>query len=79
MIHDLVKSGDGGGAYALWGEGMQKRQDPLNDSEAITRTMWERITTAAERYNQRLFLGQQLQFARDRCRADHGAPPRVDA
>ena len=52
MVHDLVKSGDGGGAYAAWGEGMMTRQDPLKDSEAITRTMWERITTAAEKYNQ---------------------------
>ncbi len=52
MVHDLVKSGDGGGAYAAWGEGMVTRQDPLKDSEAITRSMWERITTAAEKYNQ---------------------------
>jgi len=52
MIHDLVKSGDGGGAYAVWGEAMLIRQDPLKGSEAITRTMWERITTAAEKFNQ---------------------------
>ena len=52
MVHDLVKSGDGGGAYAVWGAAMMKRQDPLKDSEAITRTMWERITAAAEKYNQ---------------------------
>jgi hypothetical protein len=52
MVHDLVKSGDGGGAYAAWGEAMTAKQDPLKGSEAITRSMWERITTAAEKYNQ---------------------------
>ena len=52
MVHDLVKSGDGGGAYEAWGTGMMQRQDPLKGSEAITRTMWERITTATEKYNQ---------------------------
>jgi len=51
-VHDLVKSGDGGGAYAAWGDGMQTRKDPLKGSEAITRTMWERLTAAAEKYNQ---------------------------
>ena len=52
MVHDMVKSGDGGGAYAAWGEGMQTRQDPLKGNESITRTMWERLTAAAEKYNQ---------------------------
>ncbi len=51
-VHDLVKSGDGGGAYEEWIKAMQTRQDPLKGSEAITRTMWERITAAAEKYNQ---------------------------
>jgi len=51
MVHDLVKSGDGGGAYEAWGEGMMTRQDPLKGSESITRSMWERITAAAEKYN----------------------------
>jgi hypothetical protein len=51
-VHDLVKSGDGVGAYLAWGEGMQTRQDPLKGNDAITRTMWERLTTAAEKYNQ---------------------------
>jgi len=52
MVHDLVKSGKGGEAYNAWGEGMMKRQDPLKGNEAITRSIWERITTAAEKYNQ---------------------------
>jgi len=51
-VHDMVKSGDGGGAYGEWGKGMQTRQDPLKGSEAITRTMWERLTATAEKYNQ---------------------------
>ena len=51
-VHDMVKSGDGGGAYGEWSKGMETRQDPLKGSEAITRTMWERITATAEKYNQ---------------------------
>jgi Protein of unknown function (DUF3604) len=52
LVHDLVKSGEGGAAYNAWGEGMIARQDPLKDNSAIARSMWERITAAAERYNQ---------------------------
>jgi len=51
-IHDLVKSGAGGEAYNLWGGYMTSRQDPLKDNDAVTRAMWERITAAAEKYNQ---------------------------
>jgi hypothetical protein len=51
-IHALVESGAYGEAYALWGEGMSVRRDPLEGSEALTRSMWERLTAAAERYNQ---------------------------
>ena len=51
-VHDLVKNGDATDAYLAWGEGMQTRQDPLKGNDAITRTMWERLTTAAEKYNQ---------------------------
>ena len=51
-IHDLVKSGDGGAAYNLWGGGMAERKDPLKDNASITRSVWERITAAAEKYNQ---------------------------
>jgi hypothetical protein len=52
MVHDLVKSGKGGEAYNAWGERMIVRQDPLQGQEAIARSMWERITAAAEKYNQ---------------------------
>ena len=51
-IHDLVKSGKGGEAYNYWGERMLKRDDPLKGNDAITRSMWERITTSAEKYNE---------------------------
>ena len=50
-IHSLVKSGDLGGSYALWGEGMQTGVDPLHGQDALTRSMWERITAAAEQHN----------------------------
>ena len=52
LVHDLVKSGQGGAAYNAWGEGMTIRQDPLQGNDAIVRSMWERITAAAEKYNQ---------------------------
>lgn len=51
-IHDLVKSGKGGDAYNYWGEHMLKRNDPLKGNDAITRSMWERITSSAEKYNE---------------------------
>ncbi len=51
-VHDLVKSGKGGEAYNLWGESMLIRQDPLKGNEAVARTMWERATSAAEKYNE---------------------------
>jgi len=34
----------------MWGEGVSTRKDPLAGQEAIVRSMWERITAAAERY-----------------------------
>jgi hypothetical protein len=52
MVHDMVKSGDSAGAYGAWGEGMETRKDPLAGNDALTRTMWERLTAAAEKYNQ---------------------------
>jgi len=52
MVHDLVKSGKGGLAYNTWGEALLKRQDPLKGNDAVTRAMWERITTSAEKYNE---------------------------
>ena len=51
-VHDFVKSGQGGEAYNAWGEVMLKRQDPLKGNDAIVRSMWERITSSAEKYNE---------------------------
>jgi hypothetical protein len=50
-IAQLVYDGKYGDAYTLWGEGMVARQDPLAGQDALTRSMWERITTAAEHFN----------------------------
>jgi hypothetical protein len=51
-IHGLVKGGDPMGAYALWGRYMAERDDPLKDDDALTRSVWERLTSYAEEYNQ---------------------------
>jgi hypothetical protein len=51
-IFDLVQSGDYGAAYTLWGSAMSGGKDPLAGQDALTRSMWERITEAAEKYNE---------------------------
>ena len=51
-IHDLVKAGKLGDAYAMWGAGVTTRKDPLAGNEGLMRSMWERITTAAEQHNE---------------------------
>ncbi len=51
QIHGLVHAGKPWEAYSLWGEGMMAGNDPLKGQDALTRTMWERITEAAEEYN----------------------------
>jgi hypothetical protein len=50
-IFDLVQSGDYGAAYTLWGTAMSAGIDPLAGKDALTRSMWERLTEAAEKYN----------------------------
>ncbi len=52
QVHDLVKAGDPGGAYTMWGERMLERNDPLAAFENLTRSMWEQVTAAAETHNQ---------------------------
>jgi len=52
QVHDLVKSGRGGEAYNVWGERMTLRDDPLKGNDAIISSMWNRLTAAAEKYNQ---------------------------
>jgi hypothetical protein len=51
-ISDLVYTGKYLEAYKLWGEGMETRKDPLAGNEALTRTLWEQITAAAEKFNE---------------------------
>jgi len=50
-IHDLVKAGKPGDAYAMWSGGIANRIDPLAELEELTRSMWERVTGAAEDHN----------------------------
>jgi hypothetical protein len=51
-IANLVYDGKWGEAYALWGQGMSTRQDPLAGNDALTRSMWERLTASAEKFNE---------------------------
>jgi hypothetical protein len=53
MEHDLVKSGLEGGikAYDNWMATTAKREDPLAEMTGLKKTMWERVTEAAEKYN----------------------------
>ena len=53
MEHDLVKSGREGGikAYENWMAVTAKRQDPLASMSELSKTMWQRETEAAEKYN----------------------------
>jgi len=53
--HDLVKLGTTEGAiqaYDNWMARMGARQDPLTDQPDLARTMWAKLTTAAEKYNE---------------------------
>jgi hypothetical protein len=50
-IHDLVKGGKPGDAYTMWGTGVSERKNPLADYGGLVRTMWERVTSAAEEHN----------------------------
>ena len=52
-VHDLVKAGKGFEAYNVWGSAMLARQDPLKaQAQTIARPAWQRITAAAEKYNE---------------------------
>jgi hypothetical protein len=51
-IHDLVKEGKGAEAYNLWGSEVMAKRDPLKDlGEGFQASVWQRITAAAEKYN----------------------------
>jgi len=51
-IHGLVTPGKHWDAYRLWGGGLSTLKDPLQGQEELTRTMWQRLTAAAEEYNE---------------------------
>ncbi len=51
-VHDLVKAGNPGDAYAMWGSRLTTRDDPLAGYEDLTRSMWERVTAEAEAHNE---------------------------
>jgi hypothetical protein len=52
-VHDLVKAGKGMEAYNVWGAAMLARQDPLKaQGQTVARPVWQRITAAAEKYNE---------------------------
>lgn len=50
-VHDLVKAGKGDEAYNIWIVRMMALDDPLKDKKMI-QSMWQRLTTAAEKYNE---------------------------
>jgi Protein of unknown function (DUF3604) len=51
-VHDLFKAGKGIEAYDLWMTAMNSLKDPLAGNTEAMKSMWERITAAAEKYNQ---------------------------
>ena len=54
MQHDLVKEGGIDGAtkaYDNWMAVMGARKDPLKEMSALSKTMWQKETEAAEKYN----------------------------
>jgi hypothetical protein len=51
-IANLVYDGKWGDAYTLWGDGMASLKDPLKGNEVLTRTMWQRLTASAEKFNE---------------------------
>jgi hypothetical protein len=54
-VHDLVKKGDIPSlteAYTDWMKVTAELKDPLKEQTALTKTMWQRITTAAEKFNE---------------------------
>ena len=51
-VSDLVKSGRGPEAYMAWIVPMIALKDPLKGQDKISRTMWQRLIDAAEKYNE---------------------------
>jgi len=51
-VHDLFKSGKGLDAYNEWIAKMQALDDPFAGDTKMATTAWQRITEAAEKYNE---------------------------
>jgi len=51
-VHDLVKAGKMGDAYAMWGAGVTSKKDPLAEQGPLVKSMWERVTASAEKHNE---------------------------
>jgi len=49
--HDMVKAGDGWGAYQEWKKAGAEQKDPM-PNPALQRTSWERIIDAVDQHNQ---------------------------
>jgi hypothetical protein len=53
QAHDLVKAGRGPDAFNMWAAAMQALKDPFKgQGEELARPVWERLTAAAEKYNE---------------------------
>ena len=52
MVHDMVKAGDGRGAFQQWlADAVTVNRDPINNPK-MTRTVWERQIAFADQYNE---------------------------
>jgi len=51
-ISNLVYDGKPMEAYTLWGAGLNAGKDPLAGKDDLMRTIWERLTTSAEKFNE---------------------------
>jgi hypothetical protein len=52
MVHDMVKAGNGRGAFQQWlADAVTVNKDPINNSK-MTRTVWDRQIAYAEEYNE---------------------------
>ena len=52
MVHDMVKAGDGRGAFQQWlADAVTVNRDPINNPK-MTRTVWERQIAFAEQFNE---------------------------
>jgi hypothetical protein len=52
QVHDLVKAGNGTAAFDMWLKAMQELKDPFEGDTAMSASAWQRITSAADNYNE---------------------------